>query len=174
MKKQFLILVAFVAMTFTGHAQKFGYVDTEYILSNIPEYKDAQAKLDEMSVEWQKEIEQKFSEIDKLYKAFQAEAVLLPEDIKKKREEEIIQKEKDVKELQKKRFGKEGDLSKKRQELVKPVQDKVYNAIESIATAGGYAIIFDTASNLNMVYVNSKFDKSNEVLEKLGVAPTNK
>lgn len=172
MKKQFMLLIAATIITCTGYAQKFGYVDTEYILENIPEYKSSQEKLDNMSVEWQKEIEQKFSEIDRLYKAFQAEAVLLPEDIKKKREEEIIQKEKDVKELQKKRFGKDGDLSKKRQELVKPIQDKVYNAIESIASAGAYAIIFDTAGNLNMVYVNSKFDKSNEVLEKMGIAPT--
>jgi len=155
----------------SSYAQKFGYVDTEYILDNIPEYKAAQTQLDELSVEWQKEIEQKFSEIDRLYKAFQAEAVLLPEDIKRKREDEIIKKEKEVKDLQKQRFGSSGDLFKKRQELVKPIQDKVYNAIEAIANTGGYAVIFDTAGNLNMVYVNAKFDKSNEVLEKLGVAP---
>ena len=171
MKTYIILFIAMLLASFTSHAQKFGYVDTEYILENIPEYKSTQDKLDEQSIEWQKEIEMKFAEIEKLYKAFQAEAVLLPEDIKQKREDEIVAKEKEVKDLQKQRFGKDGDLFKKRQELVKPIQDKVYNAIEEIATEGGYAVIFDTASNLNMVYVNSKFDKSNDVLEKLGITP---
>ena len=171
MKKIILITAIFLGGMFTSFAQKFGYVDSEYILDNIPEYKAAQEKLDEFSVQWQKEIEEKFAEIDKLYKNFQSEVVLLPEDIKKKRESEIVQKEKAAKDLQKQRFGKEGDLFKKRQELVKPVQDKVYNAIEEIAIAGNYAVIFDTSSNLTMLYYNSKFDKSNEVLEKLGISP---
>ena len=171
MKKNILFTVIFLIVGFASFAQKFGYVDSEYILDNIPEYKTAQEKLDEFSVQWQKEIEEKFAEIDKLYKAFQAESVLLPEDIKKKREDEIIQKEKAVKDLQKQRFGKDRELAKKRQELVKPIQDRVYNAIEEIAIAGSYAVIFDSASNLTMLYVNSKNDKSNEVLEKLGYAP---
>ncbi len=172
MKTTILTTLFMCIFAFSTFAQKFGYVDTEYILDNIPEYKSAQEKLDELSVEWQKEIEEKFAEIDKLYKTFQAEAVLLPEDIKKKREEEIVQKEKAVKDLQKQRFGKDGDLFKKRQELIKPIQDKVYNAIEELAIAGNYAVIFDTASNLTMLYVNSKNDKSNEVLEKLGYTPS--
>ena len=171
MKKIILITALFFGAMFSSFAQKFGYVDSEYILDNIPDYKAAQEKLDELSVQWQKEIEEKFAEIDKLYKNFQSESVLLPEDIKKKREDEIVQKEKAAKDLQKQRFGKDGDLFKKRQELVKPIQDKVYNAIEEIATAGNFAIIFDAASNLTMLYVNAKYDKSNEVLEKLGITP---
>ena len=111
-------------------AQKYAFVDTKYILENIPEYKTAQDQLDELSAQWQKEIEGKFAEIDKMYKDYQAESVLLPDDMKKKREDEIVKKEKEAKDLQKKRFGKDGDLFKKREELVKPIQDKVYNAIE--------------------------------------------
>lgn len=151
--------------------QKFAYVDTEYILENISEYRNAQEQLDEMSIKWQKEIEAKFADIDKLYKAFQAEAVLLPEDIKKQKENEIIQKEKLAKDLQKQRFGKDGDLFKKRQELVRPIQDRIYNAIEEMATTGNYAVIFDKSGSLTMLYSNPKFDKSDEVLEKLGYKP---
>lgn len=150
-------------------AQKIGYVDTEYILGNIPEYKSKQTQLDEISVGWQKEIEAKYAEIDKLYKSFQAEQVLLTEDMRRKREDEIVRKEKDAKDLQKQRFGFEGDLYKKRQELVKPIQDKVYNAIKEISNSKSYAIIFDKANSLTMLYTNSKFDISNEVLDNLGV-----
>lgn len=168
MKKICLTTVLVAVFTVTVFSQKFAFVDSQYILDNIPEYQQAQTKLDETSVEWQKEIEVKFAEIDKLYKSFQAEAVLLPEDIKIKREEEIILKEKEVKELQKKRFGTGGDLAKKREELVKPIQTKIYNAIEEIATIGNFALIFDTSSQLSILYSNAKFDKSDEVLEKLG------
>lgn len=171
MKSIILTFALILAATAGTFAQKFAYVDTDYILDNIPEYKAAQEKVDALSVEWQKDIEEKFAEIDKLYKQFQAEAVLLPEDIKKKREDEIVLKEKTVKDLQKAKFGKDGELFKKKQELVKPIQDKVYNAIEEIAVAGNYSIIFDSASNLTMLYVSSKLDKSNEVLEKLGYTP---
>jgi outer membrane protein len=170
MKKHILPLVM-VLFTLSVSAQKFAYVDTEYILNNIPEYKIAQDQLDELSVKWQKEIEEKFAEIDKLYKAYQAEAVLLPEEMKRKKEAAIIAKERDAKELQKQRFGKDGDLYKKRQELVKAIQDKVYNAIEEMATSGNYAIIFDKAGSLSLIYANPRFDKSDEVLEKLGYKP---
>ena len=152
-------------------AQKFAYVDTEYILENMSDYRDAQEILDKLSLDWQKEIESKFTAIDKMYKDYQAEAVLLPEDIKKKRQDDIIAKEKEAKELQKKRFGKDGDLFKKRKELIKPIQDKVYNAVEDIASAGGYAVIFDKSGSTTMLYANSKFDKSDDVLNKLGYKP---
>lgn len=168
MKKFLFTLSLLVATATAGLAQKFAYVDTEYILSNIPEYKSAQAELDKISVQWQKEIEAKYTEIDKLYKAFQAEQILLTEDMKRKREAEIVAKEKEAKELQKSKFGVDGELFKKRQELVKPIQDKVYNAVKVIAEKGTYAVIFDKSSDLTMLYSNDKFDKSNEVLESLG------
>ena len=171
--KKFIITASIILVTslFT-FAQKIAFVDTQYILENVPEYNTAQDQLNQLSVDWQKEIEAKFTEIDKLYKSFQSESVLLPEEMKKKRQDEIVKKEKEAKELQKQRFGKDGDLSKKRQELVKPIQDKVYNAIEAIATEGGYAIIFDkTSSSVTMVYSSSKFDKSDDVLQKLGFKP---
>lgn len=168
MKKIFLtsLLVAFIG--YCSMAQKYAFVDTDYILDNIPEYADAQTQLDELSVQWQKEIETKFTEIDKLYKAFQSESVLLPEDMKKKREDDIIKKEKDAKDLQKKRFGKDGDLFKKRQELVKPIQDKVYTAIEGIAADDNYAVVFDKANNATLIYTNPKYDISEQVLDKMG------
>jgi outer membrane protein len=163
----FIAVFIFGAFTFT-HAQKYAFVDTEYILKNIPEYNDAQSLLDDMAAEWQKEIEEKYTEIDQLYKAYQAEAVLLPEEIKKKREDEIIKKEQEVKEIQRQRFGKDGDLFKKRQELIKPIQEKIYNAIEEIAIQQNYAIIFDKSGSLSMLYANEKYDLSDDVLSQLG------
>ena len=171
MKKSVLI-IAFALISSFGFAQtKFAYVDSEYILENVPEYAAAQDKLDELSVEWQKDIEDKFKEVDSLYKKFETESVLLPEDLKTKREAEIVAKEKEAKALQKQRFGKEGDLFKKRTELIKPIQDKVYNAIEELATEGSYGIIFDKSGTLTMLYTNPKLDKSDEVLDKLGYKP---
>jgi outer membrane protein len=149
-------------------AAKFGYVDTEYILSKIPEFKQAQQELDKISVEWQKEIEAKYAEVDKLYKAYQADAVLLTEEMKRKRENEIINKEKEVKELQKKRFGVDGELFKKRQELVKPVQDKVYNAIKAVAEKKGLGFVMDKAGQVTLMYANPKYDISDDVLTQLG------
>ena len=168
MKKIIISAVFFVASITAVFAQKFAYVDTEYILANIPEYKQAQDELDKTSVNWQKEIEAKYAEIDKLYKAYQAEQILLTEDMKKKRETEIVGKEKEVKDLQKQRFGVDGDLFKKRQELVKPIQDKVYNAVKEIAEKQTFAVIFDKSSELTMLYTNPKYDKSEDVLESMG------
>ena len=161
-----LIFMSLVAV----HAQKFAYVDTQYILDNLPEYSEAQAQLDEASAQWQKEIEGKFAEIDKMYQDYQAQAVLLPEDMKKKKEQEIVDKEKETKNLQKQRFGQNGDLMKKRQELVKPIQEKVYNAIQEIATNNNYAVVFDKAGALTILFANPKFDISDEVLDNLGTA----
>jgi outer membrane protein len=171
MKKHLLALFAVIALTFSASAQKFAFVDSEYILENIPEYKSAQQQLDRISLQWQKEIEAKFAEIDKMYKDFQAESVLLSDDMKRKREEEIIDKEKAAKELQKQRFGKGGDLLKRRQELIKPIQDKVYNAIKEIATTKNYAAVFDKSSDLTILYTNPKFEISDQVLEQMGYSP---
>ncbi|HNW53983.1 MAG TPA: OmpH family outer membrane protein [Bacteroidales bacterium] len=168
MKKIILLAAIFCTMGFGASAQKYAFVNTDYIIDNIPEYTDAQAQLDELSANWQKEIDAKFAEIDKMYKSYQNEAVLLPEDMKKKREEDIIKKEREAKDLQKKRFGKDGDLFKKRQELIKPIQEKIYNAIEDIATAENYAVIFDKATNATLIYTNPKYDVSEQVLEKMG------
>lgn len=159
-------------MVFTAFAfsfsQKYAYVDSDYILANIPEYKEAQKQIDELAEEYQKEIEAKFNEIDMLYKAYQAEAVLMPEDIKKKKEDEIIAIKNEVRELQNQRFGTDGDLFIKREELIKPIQEKIYNAIEEIATEKNYAFVFDKAGSLTMLYVNSKFDLSDDVLDHVG------
>jgi len=168
MKKIILIAAVIFTFGFSASAQKYAFVNTDYILGNIPDYADAQTQLDDLSIQWQKEIEVKFAEIDKMYKSFQNEAVLLPEDMKKKREDDIVKKEKEAKDLQKKRFGSEGDLFKKRQELIKPIQEKIYNAIEEIANAENYAVVFDKASNATLIYTNAKYDISEQVLDKLG------
>lgn len=165
------VVLMLITTAFTTQAQKFAYVDTEYILSNIPDYKEAQAELDKLSIEWQKQLERQYSEIDKMYKNYQAEQILLTEDMKTKREGEIVKKEKEAKEYQKQKFGVDGELFKKRQELVKPVQDKVYQAIQDIATVGGLDIVFDKSSGLTMLYSNAKYNKSDAVLKKLGYTP---
>jgi outer membrane protein len=167
------VLLAFAVMS-VASAQKFAYVDTQYILENLPEYKSAQSQLDRISLQWQKEIETKFGEIDKMYKDFQAESILLTDDMKKKREEEIIDREKTAKELQKQRFGKGGDLLKKRQELIKPLQDKIYNSIKEIAQTKNLGAVFDKSSDLTMLYTNAKYDISDQVLENLGFTPASK
>jgi len=170
MKKTMFILAAIILSVgiASAQSQKMGYVDTDYILKNIPAYQAAQAQLDKISADWQKEIENVYTQVDKMYKDFQSEKVLLTEEMKTKRENEIVAKEKEAKDLQKKYFGKDGDLFKKRQELVKPIQDEVFNAIKEIAVQGNFAIIFDTAGNANMLYTDPKLDKSDDVLKKLG------
>jgi outer membrane protein len=168
MRKLKLVAVLLFFVVINASAQKFGYVDTDYILSKIPEYKAAQAELDKTSVDWQKEIEAKYAEIDKLYKIYQAESVLLTEDMRKKRENEIINKEKEVKDLQKQRFGVDGELFKKRMELVKPIQDKVYSAVKQVAERSALAFIFDKVGQVSILYSNNKYDKSEDVLTFLG------
>ena len=166
-----LVVIVVLSSAFTLSAQKIGYVDSEYVLQNIPEYKEAQEELDKLSIEWQKQLERRYAEIDKLYKNYQAEQILLTDEMKTKREEEIIKKEKEAKEYQKQKFGVDGELFKKRQELVKPIQDKIYNAINDVASMGGYDIIFDKSSGLTMLYTNPKLNKSDAVLKKLGYDP---
>ena len=174
MKKLIALLIIFVGLSTYTFAQKFAYVDTDYILENIPEYQEAQKKLDNLSVTWQKQIEAKYAEIDRLYKAYQAEQILLNEDMKAKRENEIIRKEQEVKDFQKAKFGVEGELFKKRQELVQPIQDQIYNAIKEIAEAGSYSVILDRAGQSNILYANTRYDKSDDVLKKLGYSSRSK
>ncbi len=168
MKKLVLILLFFTVSIGFGFAQKYAYVDTQYILGNIPSYKAAQEQLDKVSQQYQKELETLHAELDKIYKDFQAEVVLLSDDMKRKREDVIITKEKEYKKLQRQYFGPEGDLFQKRQALVKPIQDDVFKVIQEVAEQGSYSIIFDKAGSLSMIYTNSKYDLSDMVLQKLG------
>jgi outer membrane protein len=168
--KRFLLVIALL-LPLAVAAQKYACVNTEYILSNIPDYARAQAQLDKQSEAWQKELEAKFQEIDKLYKTYQQEAYLLPDNLKRKREEEIVAKEREAKELQNKYFGPGGDLDKKREELMKPIQDRVYSAIERIANEKSYAFILDKSGSATLLYVNAKYDVSDQVLDLLGFKP---
>jgi outer membrane protein len=143
-------------------------VDTEYILNNIPSYKSAQNQLDKTSQQYQKELEGLHNELDKMYKDFQSESVLLSNDLKRRREEMIVSREKEYKNLQRQYFGPEGDLFKKREALIKPIQDDVFKAIQSISEQGGWSIVFDKAGSLSMVYTNPRYDLSDQVLQKLG------
>ena len=163
-----MVTFMLVMIASTAFSQKYAYVDTEYILDNIPEFKDAQDELDDMSKKWQKEIEQLYAKVEEMYKKYQAEAVLLPDDIKQKREEEIVTKEKEVKDLQRQYFGPSGELFQKRQELIQPIQEKVFNAIETIATTSNFAFVFDKAGGTTLLWGNAKFDISDDVLDEVG------
>ncbi|MCG8411659.1 MAG: OmpH family outer membrane protein [Bacteroidales bacterium] len=166
--KRFIFGFVFLIASIGVFAQKYAYVDTEYILSKIPAYKAAQDKLNEISTEWQKELEQEYKLVEKMRLDYQSEKVLLTSEMIEQREKEIAQKVNEIKSLQNKFFGPKGELFVKRQELIKPIQDEVYEAVEEIAKSGKYAVIFDTASGAAILYTNSKYDKSDEVLEKLG------
>jgi outer membrane protein len=171
MKRNILITLVMIFISLPAFSQKYAYIDSEYILGNVPEYKEAKAELDRIAAIWQKEIEVKFKSIDSLYKSFQVEAITLPENLKKNREDMIIAAEQDAKNLQKKRFGKDGDLFKKREELVKPIQDKVFSAIEEYAKEKGYAFVFDVSGSMTIVYADIKYDINDAILEKLGITP---
>ena len=149
-------------------AQKYAFVDSEYIRKNIPAFTTAQEQLDKLSKQWEKEVADGYAVVEQMYKSYQNESPLLSPDMKTKREEDIINKEKEMKELQNKYFGVEGELFKKRQELVKPVQDEILKAIKDIAVEGSYAVIFDSSTGGNILFANPKFDISDQVLEKLG------
>ncbi|MEO6914986.1 MAG: OmpH family outer membrane protein [Chitinophagaceae bacterium] len=169
MKKILFFGILMFTIGLASQAQRYAIVDTKYILDKMPDYKTAQTKLDEFSVQWQKEIDTKQGALDKMYKDYEAEQVMLSEELKKKREDEIFVREKEVRELQRKRFGFEGDLFKKRQELIKPVQDKVYNAIQKIAVARIYDFILDKSEGITVIFADPKLDKSEDVLKELGV-----
>jgi len=166
--KKILLLLAISFLTLSIQAQKFAYVDTDYILNKIPDFKQAQDKLDGLSADWQKEIENKYADVEQMYRAYQQEQVLLTDAMKEKREDAIIKRETDAKNLQKKYFGPEGDLYQKRQELIKPIQDKIYDAIQQLAANNKYAIVFDSSSDLIMLYKNNNYDKSDKVLDLMG------
>ena len=168
MKTLFLFLLgSFLALS--TQAQRYAVIDSRYILEKIPEYSAAQKKLDQFSELWQQEIDQKQAALNRMYKEYDAEQVMLSDDLKKKREDEIYNKEKELRDLQRKRFGYEGDLFKKRQELIKPIQDRVYNAIQKLAAAKLYDFILDKSEGITVIFADPKLDKSDDVLKELGV-----
>lgn len=169
MKKLFLVLLAAFMVQATVDAQRIAYVDVNLILESIPDYREAQRTLDQTAEQWKQEITQEYNKIDEMYRKYQAEQVLLSDAARQQREDEIINKEKVVRDLQKRRFGPEGELFQKRQELVKPIQDKVYSAIEEFATDRSYDFIFDKSAGITILFANPQYDKTQDILKKLGV-----
>lgn len=169
MKKIILFFILSVFSFIFSYAQRYAVIDSKYILSKIPEYKEAQKKLDQFSEMWQQEIDQKQAAIDKMHRDFEAEQIMLPDNLKQKREDEIFNKEKELRDLQRKRFGFEGDLFKKRGELIKPVQDKVYNAIQKLAVEKQYDFILDKSEGITVIFADPKLDKSEEILKSMGI-----
>jgi outer membrane protein len=162
----FAAVLIFSAATF---AQRYAVIDTRYILDKMPEYKLAQAQIDQTANNWQKEIDGMQADLDKMYRDFETEKIMLTPELKKKREDEIFNKEKTVRDLQRKRFGFEGDLFSERQKLIKPIQDKVYTAIQRMAVARSYDFILDKSEGITVIFADPKLDKSEDVLRELGV-----
>ena len=168
--KVFFVLAISILTAFSSNAQtKYAIINTKYILDKIPEYKEADKKLKALGDQWQQEIDQKQMTLDKMYKNYEAEQFMLSDDLKKKREDELFVKEKELRDLQKKRFGYEGDLFKERQKMVKPIQDKVYNVVQKLATARGYDFILDKSEGITIIFADPKLDKSDDVLKELGI-----
>ncbi len=168
MKKILTILTLTLGFAFAASAQKYALVDMEYILKNYPQYEMANEQLNQLSLRWQKEVEAKSAEAETLYKNYQSELVFMTDDQKKAKEQEIVNAEKAATELKYKYFGPEGELYKKRQTLMEPIQDEIYNAIKKIAEEKGYQTVFDRASSANIIYASPRIDISNEVLDRLG------
>lgn len=163
MKKLMLALSVALVTGFAAQAQRYCVIDSKYILEKVPEYNNAQKQLDAASQGWQKEVDTRMQAIDQMYKSYQAERPMLSEDARKKREDEIVAKEKEAKDLQKKYFGYEGEVFKKRQSLVKPIQDKVYNAVQQYAQSHSYDMVYDKAGGITIFYADPKLDKSDEI-----------
>jgi outer membrane protein len=169
MKKILVMLLVCVLVSASLYAQRYAVIDSKYILEKLPEYKAAQQKLDQFSEQWQQEIDKKSAALDKMYKDYDAEQVMLSDDLKKKREDELFNNDKELKDLQRKRFGYEGDIFKKRQELIKPIQDRVYNAVQKLAASKLYDFILDKSEGITVIFADPKLDKSDDVLKELGV-----
>ncbi len=169
MKRFIGTMILIVACATAGQAQKFGYVDTEFILGKMEEYTAAKQEVDQLSQKWQKELEGMYADIEKMYKDYQAEEVLLPEDIKKQRQEDIMAAERKAKEYKEKKFGYDGELYKVQDDKIKPIQDKVYDAVEKVAADRKLDIILDKAANSGILYSNAAFDRTDDVIIKLGL-----
>lgn len=161
-----IVLIAVTAMT--ANAQKFALMDMEYILKNVPAYERANEQLNQVSKKWQAEIEALNTEAATMYKNYQNEVVFLSQEQKAKKQEEIMQKEKEASDLKRKYFGPEGELFKKRTSLMTPIQDEIYNAVKDIADQRGYSLVLDRAADAGIIFGSPKIDISNEVLQKLG------
>jgi outer membrane protein len=168
-KLLFVALMVLGTAVGTSAQQRYAVIDTKYILERIPAYKEADAKLKLIGEQWQKEIDDLQVQLDKMYKNYESEQFMLTEALKKKREDELFEKEKQVRDLQKKRFGYEGDLFKERQRLIKPLQDKVYDAIQKIATSRSYDFVLDKSEGITIIFADPKLDKSDDVLKELGI-----
>ncbi|MBS1731570.1 MAG: OmpH family outer membrane protein [Bacteroidetes bacterium] len=168
-KISLLLLLATLISTVSIQAQRYAVIDTKYILNKMPEYQDADKKLQLASDQWQKEIDNMQADLDKMYKDYDAEQYMLTDDLKKKREDELFNKEKEVRDLQKKRFGYQGDLFKEREKLVKPLQDKLYNAVQRLAVARGYDFILDKSEGITVIFADPKLDRSDDILRELGI-----
>ena len=168
--KKIMIIATALMLSASTFAQKFAYVDMEYILSKMPQYTEAQKQLDKTAENWQKDVEARMKTVDDMYKQFQAEQVLMTDPMKQQKIKEIEAKEKEVKEYQKSKFGPNGDLFKKRQELIKPVQDKIYDEVQKYAIAKGYDFIFDRSSGPTMLYATDRLNKSDDILSALGIS----
>lgn len=171
MKKIIAALAVILVTTAGSYAQKFAYVDMDYVLTQMPQYTEAQKQLDKIAEGWQKEVEAKMKNVDDMYKQFQAEQVLMTDAMKQQKIKEIETKEKEVKEFQKAKFGPSGELFKKRQELIKPIQDKIYNEIQKYATAKALDVIFDRSSGPTMLFASEKLNKSADILAQMGITP---
>jgi outer membrane protein len=169
MKKIALLIVVVLSFAGVANAQRYAIIDSKYILQKIPEYLDAQKKLDSFSVVWQKQIDQKQMELDKLQKDYDAESVMLSDDLKKKREDELFNRQKEIRDLETERFGYQGELFKKREELIKPIQDRVYNAIQKLAVERSYDFILDKSEGITVIFADPKLDKSDEILRTMGI-----
>ena len=171
MKKIILLLfLTFTAFTST-FAQRFAFVDSDYILKHIPEYAAAQKQLAALSDQWQKEVDNRSLEIDRLYKSYEADQVLMTADMKKRRQAEISDKEKAVKDFQRQKFGPDGELSKKSTALIKPIQERLTKAIQAVAESDNLDMIFDKNSEVLMLYANPRYNKSDDVITRLGLKP---
>lgn len=167
MKKIMTLFVAMVA-AMSVNAQKFALIDMEYILKNVPAYERASEQLNQVSRKWQAEIEKVQNDAEKLFKSYQSEVAFLSNETKQKREEAIVAKEKEASELKKKYFGPDGELYKKRESLMAPINDEIYNAVKDISDQKGYSVVFDRASDAGIIFASPKIDISNDVLRKLG------
>lgn len=167
--KNLVFSLLIILGTSFAFGQKYGYIDSDYILENVPEYKEAKDKLNKLADRWTKDVEDRYAVLKMKKDNFAREEVLLPTEEKTKRKEEITKLETEVLELQKMRFGVSGDYFNKRQELVKPIQDKVFDALQKIASKKNYTFVFDKANQSNLVYADSKTDLSNDVLKELGI-----
>ncbi len=168
--KKTMTIIAVMLMSASAFAQKFAYVDMDYILGKLPQYAEAQKQLDKIADGWQKDVESRMKTVDDMYKQFQAEQVLMTDPMKQQKIKDIEAKEKEVKDYQKAKFGPNGELFKKRQELIKPIQDKIYDEIQKYAIAKGYDFIFDRSSGPTMLYSSDRYNKSDDILSALGVS----